>query len=138
MFPRISDAAPALTSAATADNGWGISASVPAGSLREEAAWELIKWLEGKEAQEWRVKSFNTWIPSLESVDVSALPIAPIQKSMAGFRSAYALDAPVIDNVLSGAVVDAINSSLQQICNGTLTPEDAAAAIQNAWTTITP
>jgi raffinose/stachyose/melibiose transport system substrate-binding protein len=138
VFPRISDAAPALTSAAIADSGWGISASVPAGSLREEAAWELIKWLEGKEAQEWRVKSFNTWIPSLESVDVSALPIAPIQKSMAGFRSAYELDAPVIDNVLSGAVVDAINSSLQQICNGTLSPEDAAAAIQNAWTTITP
>ncbi len=138
VFPKISDAVPAITSASVADHGWGISAAVPAGSEREKAAWTLIKWLQGKTVQEWRVKTGQTLIPSFTAVDASSLGLSPIHTSLLDFRSKYASSATVIDSVLNGDVVNAINDNLQKIGLGETTPEAAAAAIQTAWTTITP
>lgn len=133
VFPEIPGAKVNNSTSVIVGTGWGMSAAIPAGSAKEQAAWRLIKWLEGKEIQTWRVETGAAATPSRSDIDISALKLEPMQQMMGNFGKQYSASTVVIDGVFEGPVYDPLNSGLQEIGLGTKTPEQVAAAVQKAF-----
>ncbi len=112
--------------------GYGISAALEDGSAKLDAAWELVKWLSSKEVLTYRLSTGGLATPSRTDIDISSLPLEPLQIAMANLTSEYDTDTVVIDGVFEGPVYTPLNDGLQAIGLGTQTPEDVAQATQDA------
>lgn len=113
--------------------GWGINADIPAGSEREEAAWRLVKWLTGREAQAFFVETGLFATPSRVDVDLTSLPLEPMQIAVANIGNDYDRSTVVIDAVFEGPVYTPLNDGLQAIGLGTQTPQQVAEITQAAF-----
>jgi len=133
VFPTIPGAKINESTSVITGTGWGMSSAIPAGSAKEAAAWKLIKWLEGKEIQTWRVETGATATPSRTDIDMSKLKLEPMQQMMGAFGKQYKNATVVIDGVFAGPVYEPLNAGLQEIGLGAKSPEQVAAAVQKAF-----
>jgi raffinose/stachyose/melibiose transport system substrate-binding protein len=135
VFPDIAGAKLNKSTSVVAGTGWAISRAIPAGSAKEAAAWKLVKFLESKEIQTWRVETGAASNPSRTDVVVDASKLEPMQQSIGAFEKQYTTANYVIDGVFAGPVYDPLNQGLQELGLGTKTPEQVAAAVQKAFET---
>jgi len=113
--------------------GWGMSAAIPAGSAKEEAAWKLIKWLVGKDVLAWRVQTGGVPSPSRTDIDMGSLNLEPMQVAIANLGKEYDKATVVIDGAFDGPVYTPLNDGLQAIGMGSQTPQQVAAITQAAF-----
>jgi raffinose/stachyose/melibiose transport system substrate-binding protein len=133
VFPDITGAKLNRSTSGILGTGWGIRADIPAGSEREAAAWELVKWLTSKEVQTLYILTGGISTPSRTDIDVSRLSLEPMQKAIATLSTQYDVVTPVIDGVFAGDVYTPLNDGLQAIGMGTQSPLQVAIAVQNAF-----
>ncbi len=135
IFPAISGEVVSNTTSGVVGTGFGMSANIPAGSAKEEAAWRLIKYLQGPYVQTYRLTTGASF-PSNLNVDVAKVikdnNLEPLVGKRAAFYQQYNT-TPVIDGVLHSDVFNVINVGLQEIGLGTKTPAQVAADVQKAW-----
>ncbi len=116
--------------------GWGMSANIPAGSAKEEAAWRLIKYLQGEYVQTYRLTTGASF-PSNLNVDVEKVVeeknLEPFIAKRAAYYAAHTPITPVIDGVLHSDVYNVINTGLQEIGLGDKSPMQVASEVQKAW-----
>jgi raffinose/stachyose/melibiose transport system substrate-binding protein len=115
--------------------GYSMSAAIPAGSAKEAAAWELIKYMLGKDVSQLRTEHGGTPTPSRTDLDFNAMKLEPMQKAIANIGSTFTTATIVIDGVFDSAVYNPINTGLIEIAMGTRTPQQVAADTQRAFDT---
>jgi raffinose/stachyose/melibiose transport system substrate-binding protein len=135
VFPDIPGAKINKTTSGVLGVGYGMSAAIPAGSVKEEAAWQLVKWAAGKESTTHRVSNGAVATPARTDVDMSALTLEPIQKEIVDLGGKYETSTAVIDAVFHSDVFNPLNDGLQEIGMGTKTPEQVAENVQKAFDT---
>ncbi|HZJ87654.1 MAG TPA: hypothetical protein VFC80_00695 [Sphaerochaeta sp.] len=113
-----------------------MNADIPAGSAKEEAAWRLIKFMQGEYAQTYRLTTGASF-PSNLKVDVAKIAAAenlePFITKRAEYYNTFVPITPVIDGVLHSDVFNVINRGLQEIGLGSKAPRTVAAEVQRAW-----
>ncbi|WP_304222990.1 ABC transporter substrate-binding protein [Gracilinema caldarium] len=129
VFPALPGEKNKNTSSSVVGTGFGMSASIPAGSAKEKAAWELIKFLQSEYVQKIRLETGASF-PSLKGVTVPNLE--PISQTRAKFYENYK-GTYVLDGVLDAKVYAPINIGLQEIGLGTATPAQVAEKTQKAF-----
>ncbi|AEJ18231.1 ABC transporter substrate-binding protein [Gracilinema caldarium] len=129
VFPALPGEKNKNTSSSVVGAGFGMSASIPAGSAKEKAAWELIKFLQSEYVQKIRLETGASF-PSLKGVTVPNLE--PISQTRAKFYENYK-GTYVLDGVLDAKVYAPINIGLQEIGLGTATPAQVAEKTQKAF-----
>jgi raffinose/stachyose/melibiose transport system substrate-binding protein len=133
VFPDIEGAKLNKSTSGILGTGWGINASIPSGSAKEDAAWRLVKWLSGKEIQTFLLETGGISTPTRTDINVGGLVLEPMQKAGGNLGSQYTTTTVVIDGVFAGEVYTPINEGLQAIGMGTQTPEQVAQAAQRAF-----
>jgi raffinose/stachyose/melibiose transport system substrate-binding protein len=133
VFPDIPGVKFNKSSSVTMGTGWGMNANIPAGSAKEEAAWKLIKWLSGKEVQEYLLKTGGIVTPSVTNIDVVSLGLEPLMLKTIDLGKEYTTTTAVIDTSFHSDVYNPINDGLQNIVTGSSTPAQVAANIQKAF-----
>ena len=109
--------------------GYGMSSSIPAGSAKEEAAWELIKWLSGPECSEYRFENEGTF-PSWTSEGINYDGLEPLVIKRAEFYKNAGLITPIFDSVFEGDMNNKINNLLHDLVRGWTTPEEVCRELQ--------
>jgi raffinose/stachyose/melibiose transport system substrate-binding protein len=132
-FPDIEGAKINRSNSAVVACGFGMSAAIPAGSPKEDAAWRLIKYLSGKEVQTFRVATGGVPTPSRLDIDMGSLNLEPITQAVGNLGKTFDKSTVVIDAVFDGPVYDPINDGLQAMGLGTQTPQRVAAIAQAAY-----
>lgn len=132
VFPAIPGeiAENAMSTSIVAGVGYGMNANIPAGSAKEEAAWELLKWLNGVEAQTLRLETGGT-TPS--RVDVTSDNLEPLVQERLRVYGKIGNGTYVLDNVLAGDVYGPLNVGLQEIGLELATAEEVAEKVQVAF-----
>jgi raffinose/stachyose/melibiose transport system substrate-binding protein len=130
LFPAIPGEIVSKSTSTVAGVGYGMNANIPAGSAKEAAAWELLKWLNGKEAQTLRLETAGT-TPS--RVDVTSDNLEPLVRERLAFYGKVEAGTYVLDNVLAGDVYGPLNVGLQEIGLGLATPMQVAERVQAAF-----
>ncbi|MDR2313614.1 MAG: extracellular solute-binding protein [Spirochaetaceae bacterium] len=133
VFPEIEGVKFNRSNSVVLGTGWGINAGIPAGSAKEAAAWRLVKWLSGKEVQEWLLETGGIAIPTRTDIDVGSLRLEPMQVAVGNLGKEYDVSTVVIDGAFNETVYTPINEGLYAIGAGTKTPRQAAQAIQAAF-----
>jgi raffinose/stachyose/melibiose transport system substrate-binding protein len=133
VFPDIPGAKLNKSTSTTLGTGWAISAAVPAGSAKEEAAWRLVKWLVGTETQALRMESGGITVPVVTNIDISKLAMEPIQVAIGNLPSQYTTGTAVFDSALDASIATVANIGLQEIGMGSKTPARVAQEIQAAY-----
>ncbi|GHV85225.1 hypothetical protein AGMMS50230_08330 [Spirochaetia bacterium] len=136
VFPDIPGARFNKSDSVVLGTGWGMNASIPAGSAKEKAAWELIKWLSGREVQSWLLETGGIATPTRTDIDVSSLKLEPMQAAVGNLGKEYNRSTVVIDGAFDELIYTPINNGLQNLGKGTQTPRQVAAAAQaalDAW-----
>ncbi len=118
------------TSSGVVGTGFGMSASIPAGSAKEKAAWTLIKYLNSEYVQKIRLET-GAAFPSLKGVTVTNLE--PIAQARGKFYGEISATTYVLDGVLDPKVYSPINIGLQEIGLGKATPQQVAERTQKAF-----
>ncbi len=135
VFPALPGEVISNTTSGVVGTGFGISSNIPAGSAKEDAAWRLVKFLQGEYVQTYRL-STGASFPSNLKVDVAKVikdnNLEPFVQKRAEFYTQYGT-TPVIDGVLHSDVFNVINQGLQEIGLGSKTPAQVAADVQKAW-----
>ncbi len=109
--------------------GYGISASIPAGSAKEQAAVKLLKYFYSQDVQRAYLES-GRFITS--RIDVVSDKLEPLTLMMKDYYASIPETCHVLDSVLEPDIYMVINKVLQEIGLGVKTPEQAAAEIQAA------
>jgi raffinose/stachyose/melibiose transport system substrate-binding protein len=135
VFPDIEGAKLNKSTSGILGTGWGISADIPAGSAKEDAAWRLVKWLSGKEIQTFLLETGGISTPTRTDINTDSLPLEPLQIAGTKLGNEYSATTVVIDGVFAGEVYEPINDGLQAIGIGTQTPAQVAQAAQRAFDT---
>ncbi|GHU25426.1 hypothetical protein FACS1894172_11370 [Spirochaetia bacterium] len=135
VFPDIASAKVNKSTSGILGTGWGISAKVPAGSPKEEAAWKLVKWLSGKETQTWLLETGGISTPTATGINMGALSLEPMQVAGANLANEYTTTTVVIDGVFHSDIYTPLNDGLAEIGRGTKTPAQVAATAQAAFDT---
>jgi raffinose/stachyose/melibiose transport system substrate-binding protein len=138
VFPEIPGARFNNSDSVVLGTGWAMNASIPAGTTREAAAWELIKWLSGKEVQSWLLETGGIATPTRTDINVGSLKLEPMQVAVGNLGEEYERSTVVIDGAFDVAVYTPINDGLQALGMGTWTPMQVATATQaalEAWKT---
>lgn len=131
VFPAIQGEINHASSSGTLGVGYGMSAKIPAGSAKEAAAWELIKWLSGPEVQ---AISFETSGTPPSRNDVKFTEVEPLlEERIYRFYNLIQADTYILDSFFEADVFMPINVGLQEIGLGLATPEDVAKATQAAF-----
>ena len=136
VFPEIDTHAtvhPGRTNSVVLGVGWGINANLENDPERLEAAWTLVKWLIGREVQTFRLRTGGLPNPSWIGIDYAALPLEPLQVSLASLGREFDIATPVIDGSFDGIVYGPLNDGLQALGLGTTTPAEVAAITQAAF-----
>lgn len=135
VFPEIPGEVVHNTTSGTIGTGFAISSDIPEGSAKEEAAWRLVKYLQGEHVQTFRLVVGQAF-PTHLGVDVNQVleenNLEPLVSKRAQFYLEHEL-TPVIDDVLSADVANAVDVGLQELGLGNKTPEEVAADVQEAW-----
>jgi raffinose/stachyose/melibiose transport system substrate-binding protein len=135
VFPDIPGARINSASSVICGVGYAMSAAIPAGSPKEEAAWELVKWMTGKEVSELRTEHGGTPTPSSIDLNFAAMNLEPMQKAVANLGNEFSTATAVIDGVFPSEVYLPINTGLIEIAMGTRTPQQVAEDVQRAFDT---
>jgi len=135
VFPDIPGAKLQNTSSVVLGTGWAMSAAIPAGSAREDAAWRLIKWLVGPEMAKINTETGAFPNPTRTDINPAELNIEPIQRATAGLSNVITSATVVIDAVFHSDVFNVINDGLQEIGLGSSTPQQVAQRTQAAFDT---
>ena len=130
IFPAIPGEINKASSSGVVGVGFGMNAKIPAGSAKEAAAWELIKWLQGPEVQKMRLETAGT-IPS--RIDVTSDNIEPLVVERIRYYEDILVTTEVLDNAFEGEVYTPINIGLQEIGLGFATPMEVAQRTQEAF-----
>ncbi|MHB9295489.1 ABC transporter substrate-binding protein [Pillotina sp. SPG140] len=133
VFPDIEGAKLNKSTSGILGTGWGISAKLADGSPKLEAAWELVKWLSGKEIQTWMIQTGSISTPTAVGIDSSKLGLEPMQTAGVNLANQYTATTAVIDGVFHSDVYTPLNDGLAEIGRGTKTPEQVAQATQTAF-----
>jgi raffinose/stachyose/melibiose transport system substrate-binding protein len=133
VFPDIAGAKFNHSTSAILGTGWAMSAAVPAGSAREEAAWKLVKWLSGKENQTYLLENGGITTPTRTDIDLSRLTLEPLSIEAGKLGTKYTKSTVVIDGPFAAEVHEPINEGLQAIGMGTQSPQQVAQAAQRAF-----
>jgi raffinose/stachyose/melibiose transport system substrate-binding protein len=113
--------------------GYAINAALEDGSAKLDAAWELVKWLVGKEVLTYRLSTGGLPSPSRLDIDFTTLDLEPLQVAVANLANEYDKATVVIDAAFEGPVYTPLNDVLQAIGLGTQTPEEVANNVQAAF-----
>ncbi|MDR1747591.1 MAG: extracellular solute-binding protein [Spirochaetaceae bacterium] len=141
IFPDIEGAKLNGSTSGILGTGFGMSAAIPAGSVREEAAWKLVKWLVSNEVETLRVANGGVATPSRIDIDIASLALEPMQKAIVDLGSKYETSTAVIDGVFHSDVFTPLNDGLQELGIGSKTPEQIADTVQQAfdnWRALNP
>jgi raffinose/stachyose/melibiose transport system substrate-binding protein len=133
VFPDIPNTKLNSSSSVILSAGYAMSATIPAGSAKEDAAWRLIKWLTGKEVSALRIEHGSTQTPSRTDLNLSTMNLEPMQKASGNLGSEFTTATIVIDGVFDSEVYDTVNEGLTGIAMGTQTPQQVAADVQRAF-----
>jgi raffinose/stachyose/melibiose transport system substrate-binding protein len=133
VFPNIEGAKLNKSTTAVLGTGWAMSATIPAGSPKEDAAWRLIKWLAGVEVQTLGVEHGAYSVAANTGVDTSKLTLEPLSKTAGNMGKEYNTATCVIDAVFHSDVYTPINDGLQEIGLGSKTPQQVAADTQKVF-----
>jgi raffinose/stachyose/melibiose transport system substrate-binding protein len=133
VFPTIETAKLNSSSSVILGTGYAMSAAIPAGSAKEDAAWRLVKWMTGKETSNLRVEHGGTPTPSRTDLNFAAMNLEPMQKAIGNIGSTFTTATVVIDGVFDSAVYDVINDGLAEIGLRSKTPQQVAADVQRAF-----
>jgi raffinose/stachyose/melibiose transport system substrate-binding protein len=133
VFPDIAGAKINKSTSGILGTGWGIKADIPSGSAQEAAAWDLVKYLVGKDVETYQLSVGAIATPSRTDIDTSSINLEPMQKAIMALPSQYNTSTPVIDGVFAGSVFTPLNDGLQAIGLGSQTPEQVAKATQDAF-----
>ncbi len=133
-FPALDGEVVHESNSAVVGTGWAIAADIAPEKL--EAAWTLVKFLEGEYVQTYRLTT-GAAFPSLTSIDVASVVARFDLEPLVGKRSQWYNDiqvaTPVIDGVLDPSVYEVINQVLAEIGLGKTTVDEAAATVNKAW-----
>jgi raffinose/stachyose/melibiose transport system substrate-binding protein len=133
VFPTIEGAKLNSSSSVILGVGYAMSSKIPAGSAKETAAWNLIKWMTGKEVSELRTERGGTPTPSRTDLNFAAMKLEPMQKAIGNLGNEFTTATVVIDGVFPSEVYTPINVGLIEIAMGTRTPQQVAALVQAAF-----
>jgi raffinose/stachyose/melibiose transport system substrate-binding protein len=133
VFPDIAGAKFNASTSVILGTGWAMSAAIPSGSAREDAAWKLLKWLSGKEIQTHMLETGAITTPTRTDIDVSALTLEPLSLEASKLGTRYTKSTVVIDGSFKAEVHEPINEGLQAIGMGSQTPQQVAQAAQRAF-----
>jgi raffinose/stachyose/melibiose transport system substrate-binding protein len=133
VFPDIPGARLNSSSSVVLGVGYAMAASIPAGSQKEHYAWELVKWLLGREVSTSRTASGGTPTPSRNDLDFAAMNLEPMQIAVGNLGSQFNTATPVIDAVLASEVFEPINDGLIELALGRRTAMQVAGDVQNAF-----
>jgi raffinose/stachyose/melibiose transport system substrate-binding protein len=133
VFPEIDGVQFNRSNTSVLATGWGINANIDEAKL--EAAWTLVKWLTGREVQEFRIRNGVFATPTRTDIDFEALAevLQPLQLQMANFGDHFDRATVVIDGSFAGPVFTPLNDGLRAIGMGDQTPEQVAQAVQAAF-----
>ncbi|MCH3917873.1 MAG: extracellular solute-binding protein [Spirochaetia bacterium] len=109
--------------------GYGISAAIPAGSAKEKAAVELLKYIYSEPVQKHYLER-GRYITS--RIGVTSDKLDPLTLKMMDYYSTIKNTSYVFDSALDPSVYTVMNKVLQEIGLGTKTPQQAAQEIQAA------
>ena len=135
VFPEIPGEVVHNTTSGTIGTGFAMSSDLEPGSAKEEAAWRLIKYLQGERVQTYRLVAGQAF-PSNLNVDVNAVIEENNLEPLVAKRAQFYLDhglTPVIDDALSSEVANAIDIGLQELGLGEKTPMEVAEDVQAVW-----
>ena len=136
LFPEVPGEVIHNSSSGVIGTGFGLSSKLEMGTPEAEAAWTLIKYLQGEDVQKYRL-STGASFPSYLGIDVDAFMaennLDPFIGMRYDFYSIIEHTTPVCDGVLAADVHNFINTGLQEIGLGSKTPAQVAAEVQQAW-----
>lgn len=127
-FPAIPGQIVADSSSTVVGTGFGMSASIPAGSPQEAAAWKLISYMVSPEVAKQRLESGA--FARASYIGVTSDKLEPLQQANAA--QSPAVGTYVLDGVLDAKVFGPINIGLQEIVLGSKTPAKVAEEAQKA------
>jgi raffinose/stachyose/melibiose transport system substrate-binding protein len=133
VFPDIPGAKINSSSSVILGVGYAMSAAIPSGSAREQAAWDLVKYMTGKEVSELRTEHGGTPTPSRTDLNFAAMNLEPMQKAIGALGNEFSTATVVIDGVFASEVYLPINTGLIEIAMGRRTPQQVAADVQSAY-----
>jgi len=133
VFPEIPGAKINSSSSVILGVGYAMSAAIPAGSEKERLAWELVKYMVGKEVSELRTEHGGTPTPSRTDLNFVAMKLEPMQKAIGNLGNEFTTATAVIDGVFASEVYLPINTGLIEIAMGRRTPQQVAADTQRAF-----
>ena len=133
VFPDIPGARLNSSSSVILGVGYAMSAAIPTGSAKEAAAWELVKYMVGKDVSELRTEHGGTPTPSRTDLNFNAMNLEPMQKAIGAIGNEFSTATVVIDGVFPSEVYLPINTGLIEIAMGTRTPQQVAADVQRAF-----
>jgi len=135
VFPDIEGAKINKTTSTILGVGYAISAAIPAGSAKEDAAWRLIKWLLGPEVLAKRLETGGIATPTRNDIDLSKIKLEPMQVAVGNLSKEYTVGTCVIDGAFHADVYTPINDGLVELGLGQKTGAQVAATVQAAYNT---
>jgi raffinose/stachyose/melibiose transport system substrate-binding protein len=135
VFPDIPGTRINSSSSVILGVGYAMAASIPSGSQREHYAWELVKWMTGREVSQLRTERGGTPTPSRTDLNFAAMQLEPMQRAVGALGSQFDTATAVIDGVFPSDVFEVINTGLVQLAMGTRTAVQVATDVQNAFDT---
>ena len=133
VFPDIEGAKLNKSSSVILGTGWAMSAAIPAGSAKEDAAWRLIKHLSSAEVLGLYVEHGGIATPTRTDINFNRMALEPIQIAVGRLGTTYNTGTAVIDGVFHSDIYNPINDSLFDIAMGIKTPWQVAADIQRVY-----
>jgi raffinose/stachyose/melibiose transport system substrate-binding protein len=133
VFPDIPGARINSSSSIVFGTGYGMSAAIPAGSPREEAAWNLIKYLTGREVSQLMIEHEYQSTASRTDLNFAAMNVEPMQRAIAELGRTFTTGTIVIDAVFDSEIYRPINTGLTEIALGRITPQQVAYDVQRAF-----
>lgn len=113
--------------------GYGMSSKIKKGSEKEEAAWRLLKWLNGSYVQQRRLDTGASYPSLVKGVVFDKSKMEPLMIKRGAFYAAAKNPTPVFDSVFDASVASVCNTNLQALGLGKVTPAQVCAAMQDAF-----
>ena len=113
--------------------GYAMRADIPMGSERERLAWELVKFMTGRDVSQRRTETGGTPTPSRTDLNFAAMQLEPLQRAIGALGNTFNTATVVIDGAFASEVYEPINTGLIQLALGTQTAAQVAQTVQNAY-----
>lgn len=130
-FPEIPGEKFHGTNSGTLGVGYGMSSNLAAGSKKEQAAWELIKWLSSSTVQQRRLDTGAAFPSLIKGISYEGLE--PLSVKRAEFYGTPSATTPVFDSAFNSDVSSVLNAELQALGLGQKTPAQVCENIQKTF-----